>query len=391
VTVEVEGGPWPVRPLGETCEILDRLRRPVNAAERSGRLGPYPYYGANGQVGTIDEYIFNEELVLVAEDGGFFFDPLRPIAYRVSGKCWVNNHAHVLRASEGVDPDWLCYAVAFQDVSHLVKGATRPKLNQKELREIPVPVPPLGEQQRVIHRIKDCLRRVDEVHSLRLEADREARALLPSALASVFHDLAETYDPRPLETLVSDTRYGTSQKCNADSRATPVLRIPNVADGKVSFDDLKYCELEPDELGRLALQGGDILIVRTNGSPDLVGRCAVFEAADRPFAYASYLIRLRINHAADPHFIAFYLASTHGRDAIAEIRRTSAGQYNINSENLRAIRIPLPPVGEQQRVADRLRQQQDIVHAIAAEQVARLDEAGHLRTAVLRKAFAGEL
>lgn len=80
--------------LGKAVEFLDSKRRPVKASDRVP--GPYPYYGANGQQGTIDDYIFDEPLVLLAEDGGHFFEPQRGIAYKITGKTWVNNHAHVL-------------------------------------------------------------------------------------------------------------------------------------------------------------------------------------------------------------------------------------------------------------------------------------------------------
>ena len=86
---------FPIKRLVEVVEFLDSQRRPVTASDR--RAGPYPYYGANGQQGTIDHFIFDEPLVLLAEDGGHFGESERGIAYRISGKTWVNNHAHVLR------------------------------------------------------------------------------------------------------------------------------------------------------------------------------------------------------------------------------------------------------------------------------------------------------
>ena len=128
-----EASTYPLKPLGEVAQVLDSKRKPINKAERSQRQGQYPYYGANGQVDTIDDYIFNEELVLVAEDGGFFFDVFKPISYRVSGKCWVNNHAHVLRPHSNIDVDWLHFSIAYQDIRGLIKGSTRTKLNQKQL------------------------------------------------------------------------------------------------------------------------------------------------------------------------------------------------------------------------------------------------------------------
>ena len=92
--------------LEDCCEILDSQRIPITASERE--KGVYPYYGANGVQDYVANYIFDDELVLLAEDGGNFGSNERPIAYRVSGKCWVNNHAHVLKPKEGLDVDYLC-------------------------------------------------------------------------------------------------------------------------------------------------------------------------------------------------------------------------------------------------------------------------------------------
>lgn len=133
--------------LGDICEILDSKRVPVTAADR--QPGPYPYYGANGVQDYVADYIFDDELVLLAEDGGNFGSKDKPIAYRVSGKCWVNNHAHVLKPKQGLDVDYFCYSLMFYDVSGLVNGATRQKLTQADMRKMEIPVPPLDEQRRI--------------------------------------------------------------------------------------------------------------------------------------------------------------------------------------------------------------------------------------------------
>jgi len=99
--------------IEECCDILDSRRIPITASER--RNGRYPYYGANGIQDYVADYIFDDELVLLAEDGGNFGSKTRPIAYRVSGKCWVNNHAHVLKPMANVDVDYLCYSLMFYE------------------------------------------------------------------------------------------------------------------------------------------------------------------------------------------------------------------------------------------------------------------------------------
>ncbi len=111
--------------LEDVCEILDSKRVPITSKDRIS--GPYPYYGANGIQDYIADYIFDDELVLLAEDGGNFGSKEKPIAYRVSGKCWVNNHAHVLKPLPNIDVDYLCYSLMFYDVSSIVNGATRQK------------------------------------------------------------------------------------------------------------------------------------------------------------------------------------------------------------------------------------------------------------------------
>lgn len=133
--------------LEDVCYILDNKRVPITECDR--KKGPYPYYGANGVQDYVDDYIFDDELVLLAEDGGNFGSKEKPIAYRVSGKCWVNNHAHVLKPKENIDVNYLCYSLMFYDVSGFVNGATRQKLTQSNMRQMLIPFCSLTEQKRI--------------------------------------------------------------------------------------------------------------------------------------------------------------------------------------------------------------------------------------------------
>ena len=134
--------------LEESCEILDSRRIPITASNR--KEGPYPYYGANGIQDYVDDYIFDDELVLLAEDGGNFGSKEQPIAYRVSGKCWVNNHAHVLKPKDGIDVDYLCYSLMFYNTEKLVNGATRQKLTQAMMRKMLIPKRSISEQKKIV-------------------------------------------------------------------------------------------------------------------------------------------------------------------------------------------------------------------------------------------------
>jgi type I restriction enzyme, S subunit len=162
---------WERRRLGEVCEFIDSMRIPVNDAERQKRIAGkkksdlYPYYGANGQIGWIDDYLFNEDLVLLAEDGGFFGSFEKPIAYRVSGKCWVNNHAHVLRAKRDlIDVDWLYFTLTIRpDIIQFASGTTRLKINQEQAALIPITLPPLPEQHLIATELKEKMAESDRL------------------------------------------------------------------------------------------------------------------------------------------------------------------------------------------------------------------------------------
>ena len=149
--------------LKNVSDCLDNFRKPINANERNARLGDVPYYGATGQVGWIDDYLTNEELVLLGEDGAPFLDLLKNKAYLINGKAWVNNHAHILRSKFGTMGNRLLieYLNSF-DFTGFVTGTTRLKLTQASMNKIIIPLVPLAEQQRIVERIESLFAKLDE-------------------------------------------------------------------------------------------------------------------------------------------------------------------------------------------------------------------------------------
>ena len=152
--------------LEDCCEILDSMRIPITASSRE--KGIYPYYGANGIQDYVSSYIFDDDLVLLAEDGGSFGSKTKPIAYRVSGKCWVNNHAHVLKPKEGMDVDFLCYSLMFYNTEGLINGATRQKLTQSAMRKMKIPKLHIDIQRNIVKEIKS-VKSIIEISGKQLE------------------------------------------------------------------------------------------------------------------------------------------------------------------------------------------------------------------------------
>ena len=185
-----DGWAWAI--LEDCAEILDSQRVPINAKEREKRVRGksmselYPYYGATGQAGWIDDYLFDDELVLLGEDGAPFLDFSKDKAYIIKGKSWVNNHAHVLRAqTELISNQLLCHCLNIYDFHNHVTGTTRLKLNQSMMRRIPVPLPPLSEQHRILAKIEELFTKLDaginELHKAQSQLKRYRQSVLKAA------------------------------------------------------------------------------------------------------------------------------------------------------------------------------------------------------------------
>lgn len=186
---------WVVCSVHQFAECLDRLRVPIKRELRKSSAGLYPYYGANGEVGRIDEYIFDDELVLVTEDETFYGRE-KPIAYRVSGKCWVNNHAHVLRAQTKTGNDYLCFALMHYNVIPWLSGTTgRAKLTQQALNSLPVACPPKAEMEEIVRRVETLFAFAGRLEARCAAARKQAGQLTPALLAKAFRGELVPQDP----------------------------------------------------------------------------------------------------------------------------------------------------------------------------------------------------
>ncbi|MDV6225647.1 restriction endonuclease subunit S [Nitratireductor aquimarinus] len=217
ITREIAQASLQAKPLGEVAEFLDSRRKPVKQADR--KPGPYPYYGANGQQGTIDGFIFDEPLILLAEDGGFFDDPDRGIAYRIQGKSWVNNHAHVIKPKDGLDLSYLCRVLENYDVRPFINGSTRSKLTKTQASQIPIPVPTLYEQKR----IAAILDQADALRRLRQRAlDR-----INTLGQAIFHEMFGRSQSTELIELKTLGQVKTG--------STPSTKVAEYFDGDIPF------------------------------------------------------------------------------------------------------------------------------------------------------------
>ncbi len=285
---------------------------------------------------------------------------------------------------------WFLRSAAFREiVQHHIPGGIKTELKSKRFLSVPIPLPPLGEQRHIVERVEALVARIAKAQSLREEASQEVDYLYGREVAELFTN-SKDWQTYNLGELTTDVSYGTSEKAHSERIGTPVFRMGNIQSGKLDLSDMKYMHPSQQELKKLTLQKGDILVNRTN-SAELVGKCAVFDL-DGDYLFASYIIRLRIDtQKANPYLVAEYINSPLGRAYMFAERKQMTGQANVNSQKLKALPIKLPPLDEQRRIVAYLDSVQARLASLRELQSATEEELSALLPSVLDKAFKGEL
>ena len=284
------GNIYPIKKLGDVADFLDSRRKPVKECDRI--IGPYPYYGANGLQGWINDFLFDENLILLAEDGGHFDNPDRGVAYKISGKTWVNNHAHVIKPKEGVDLDYLCRVLENYDLTPWITGTTRGKLTKGGASEILIPLPPLAEQRR----IASILDQADELRQKRQQAIEKLDQLLQATFIDMFGDPASNpkgWNLGKLGDVIHSAKDGPHVSPNYSETGIPFLSTRHVRAGKIVWDDLKFITEEDAQIHwkKCKPTRGDLLYTKGGTT----GLAAVVDT-DLDFAVWVHVALLKTNH-----------------------------------------------------------------------------------------------
>lgn len=278
------------------------------------------------------------------------------------------------------------------------KGINLPRVSSTEIEAAFFPLPPLHEQRRIASRLEWLFSKLDD-------AEAELREVIESSeqrQASILHrafsgkltlrsdDSNQVWPRVAVGTIASGLKYGTSEKSTYENNGMPVLRIPNVSSSHVDLGDMKYLshnDVKPAD----TLQEGDILMIRSNGSRDLVGRCAVVPALDEPYAYASFLIRIRPSDKVDPYYLWYFLQSPDAKAQLFTKAKSSSGIHNINSKEIGATIMPLPSLDMQRKIVRILNAFFDSENKARSGATDALDAIRMTRESILSKALRGEL
>lgn len=409
--------------------------------------GSYPVYGANGQIGYYDKYNHEFSEVLITCRGATCGNINKSVP-----KSWINGNAMVASPISNaiLDKNYLFYYLKNTSFDDYISGTAQPQITRTSLTKMPVIYPPLNEQKRIVEKLDKIIRIVDGVNA-RLDKiptalKRARQSILNQAITGELTkdwrkknayssakeliskleieknniyakecEIAksnETKKPQKpkyfriannvldinipnqwsfinLSQTIYDFKYGTSTKSDYSYKGIPVIRIPNISNMKLSFDDLKYLNLSDIDSSN-KIKKDDILIVRSNGSRDLVGKNALVKELDKEYAFASYLIRMRplINN---PEYLILLLNTDAIKEQFFSKAKSSAGINNINTEELATTIIPLPPLEEQAEIVRRVKLAFEKLDKIELRYQKAKEYSDKLTQSILNKAFRGEL
>ena len=330
--------------IEDCCEILDSMRVPITASKRE--IGEYPYYGANGIQDYVADYIFDDELVLLAEDGGNFGSKERPIAYRVSGKCWVNNHAHVLKPKVGLDIDYLCYSLMFYKVDGLINGATRKKLTQAAMRKMQIPFRSIKEQ---IHIVNE-LNRIIKIKEKRQEELKLLDNLIKARFVEMFGDVI--HNERKWECRkFSDITASRLGKMLDTKHQTGTCQYSYLANFNVQWfgfelKNLNKMDFNEKDREEFCLEDGDLLVCEGGE----IGRCAVWHNQVENCFFQKALHRVRCNQEIIlPDYLAWWFKYNCDHGGFVAIEGAKATISHLTGAKMKMLNVTVPPIGLQKQ------------------------------------------
>ena len=391
---------WASSRLRYICRCLDGQRIPLNATQRADKQGSVPYWGANSIVDYVDEALFDEDLVLLGEDGAPFFEPTRPVAFFSRGKVWPNNHVHVLRPVEAGTGRFLTHVLNATDYSRFIDGSTRDKLTQSAMNGIPVPWPPTEERSRIVQFLECETEKIDELVA---EQQRLMGLLKEKRQAVISHAVTKGLNPhapmkpsaiewlgdipahwgicqsrrmfavRSEPALESDQMLTASQKYGvlfqSDFVQLEGRRVVEVIMGKES---LKHVEPDDFIISMRSFQGG-------------IEWCTL--RGSTSFHY----VMLRPIKNVHPPFFAHLLKSTTYIQALRTTTDLIRDGQELRYSNFTQVSLPVVPMQEQAEIAAFLDREVAKLDALTSAAQAAIDLLQERRTALISAAVTGQI
>lgn len=417
VEIPVEEQPYPL-PEGWKWERGNSLWKPQETEKPTGE---FFYYIDIDAVDNKQQKVISPKKIPLSQapsrasrklhEGDTIFSLVRPYLRNIAyidediSSCIASTGFYICSPLKSVNSRFLYWLMTSDYVvlglNKFMKGDNSPSIRKNDIENFPFPLPPIDEQQRIVDRIESLFAKLDD-------AKAKAEAVLDGfeiRKAAILHKaftgeltakwreirgIKKENNAVKIKDILSDIKYGTSEKSDYTYTGLPVIRIPNITGSSVDLEDLKFLKSSKSSDYDL-VERNDILMIRSNGSRELVGKCALVDEAIVGKAYASFLIRLRPNPTINPKYLLGFLNSSLARNQLFAKAKSSAGIHNINSKEICSVDIWLPDKKEQQeivRILDNLLAKERHIREAAENALSQIDL---MKKAILARAFRGEL
>ena len=387
VPFEVPKG-WVWTTIGDILINRDGERIPVSSAIRKKQKAKlYDYYGAAGVIDKVDDYLFNERLLLVGEDGANLLSRSKDNAFFAEGKYWVNNHAHIIDATDKRLLEYIALYINAIPLDMYVTGSAQPKLNQDNLNRISVPLPPLAEQFRIARAVEDCKKIVNSIENNQIELqetiDHTKQKILSLAIAGKLVSQDPSDEPalellrrinpafRPSDnlhyegelpngwTLASMESFCTTINGLWKGDKEPLINVGVIRnanftkDFSLDYSKIEYINVEERSFSKRNLEDGDIIVEKSGGSDNFpVGRSILYRGESGKYSFSNFTMSLRIKDKSHiiPEYLFYALQSMYRRGDMRQMQTQTTGLHNLLTDVFMSAQIPIPPSNEQKRI-----------------------------------------
>ena len=383
----LNAGDWEQRKLGDIVDFLDGQRKPLKESDRI--KGKYPYYGASGIIDYINDYLFDENLVLLSEDGANIIDRNYPICFIATGKYWVNNHAHVLKVKAGVIDKFICESLERLDYTKFNTGTAQPKLNQDICQKIVITIPN-EDEQKCISEFLDRINNIITLHQRKLD---KLQATKKALLQEMFPEEGQDKPKRRFKGFtdaweqcklgsIGSTYTGLSGKTKEDFGHGEAQYITYLNVFQNTISDITMTDKVEIDTTQNEVKYGDVLFTTSSETPEEVGMTSVW-LGDIPNIYLnSFCFGFRPNQKIDPYFLGYSLRAPYMRDKI-KILAQGISRYNISKNKVMELEISLPN-NEEQKLLGTFLQRIDLIITLNQR---KLDKLKNLKQAYLNEMF----
>ena len=390
VPFEVPSG-WCITDIGELLINRDGERKPVSLAIRSKQKNKvYDYYGAVGVIDKVDNYLFDECLLLIGEDGANLLTRNKNNAFLADGKYWVNNHAHVLDTIDKFILSYVAIVINSMKLDDYITGSAQPKLSQDNLNKIPIFLPPLNEQKRIMTELERWFALIDQIDQGKVDLQETIKRAKSKVLDLAIHGKLVPQDPNDepaIELLkrinpnftpcdnghylqLPDSWSTTTLKDLCESinglwkgKKEPfihvgVIRNANFTkDFKLDYSNIEYIDVEQRTFAKRHLMSGDLIVEKSGGSDNNpVGRTILYEGESGVFSFSNFTMVLRIKHSniISSKFLYYYILAIYQKGAMRLMQTQTTGLHNLILDKFLSMPIHIPSYSEQERIVDRI-------------------------------------